>query len=255
VAIPLTVNGSTFQYPQQGDKGYAGQATSWAQALTNGCLQLGGSYTLLSDINLSAFGILAPYFTSKTANPAATGFLRLARTDALKFRNNANSADLAGLGLNAQDNLTANGAQLDGQCMAQYQSNAGFSVPTGVFTIVNFASIVRDTDSAVTTGANWKFIVPAGKGGDYLITSNVRFSGLTANTGILQLAIFTGGFVAVAGASTDTANGATNGVSVAGVVNVAAGQTIDVRAFQSQGSNRSLTTTFSDNNISIKRLV
>ena len=33
MAIPLTINGVTYNFPQEGDVGYAAQVTNWAQAL------------------------------------------------------------------------------------------------------------------------------------------------------------------------------------------------------------------------------
>lgn len=44
---------------------------------------------------------------SRTANPAASGIVRFAKTDTLAWRNNANGADLA-LGIDASDNLSYN---------------------------------------------------------------------------------------------------------------------------------------------------
>jgi hypothetical protein len=52
--------------------------------------------------------------TSSTANPAATGFVRMASTDLLNWRNNANSADVS-LSKNSSDNLVwPNGLSLGG---------------------------------------------------------------------------------------------------------------------------------------------
>lgn len=35
MALPLTIDAVTYDYPEQGDVGYAAQATNWAQAATN----------------------------------------------------------------------------------------------------------------------------------------------------------------------------------------------------------------------------
>jgi hypothetical protein len=255
VAIPLVVNGATFSFPQKGDVGYADQVTAWAKALNNGCLQLGGAYTLLSDLDLSAFGIKAPYFTSKTANPPATGVLRLAKTDAVKFRNNANSADLAGLALNAQDNLTANGVQLDGQCCAIYQANAATTVPNNTLTVINYAIQVLDTDSAVTTGASWHFTVPTGKGGRYLVMAG-SFLVTTGATGSCFLQITAGG---VGYQFNDPGTIPAGGTGVAGfgtvVFNLTAGQTISASWLQNTGVSKSTIGAVGREFIMIQRLV
>lgn len=49
-----------------------------------------------------------PTLRSSTSNPAAAGFIRLAKTNVISWRNNANSADLA-LAVNGSDQLTFNG--------------------------------------------------------------------------------------------------------------------------------------------------
>ena len=70
----------------------------------------GGNFTLTADVNFGPnFGLLSAYFTSRSANPAASGVFRLANTDRIAFRNAANNADLL-FGPDASNNLTWNGA-------------------------------------------------------------------------------------------------------------------------------------------------
>lgn len=253
MAINVTLGGVGFSVPEPGDAQWASNLTAYLVALATAFPQIGGQ------VGFTAL-------TSATANPAATGQIRLAKTDSIKFRNNANTLDNVlspgiALGLSSTpDDLfySVSGVasyQLTGQPLAVYQTNAAQSIASGSFAVINFGTVVTDTDSAVTTGAGWKFTVPAGKGGHYLITANARFGALTANTGIIQLAIFIGGSQSISGNACDASNGATQALNVSGVLSVAAGQTIDVRAFQSQGANRSLNAQFFDNSISIKRLV
>jgi hypothetical protein len=47
--------------------------------------------------------IASPAFISSSANPAAAGVVRLASTDAIRFRNNANGGDIIGLTKDASD--------------------------------------------------------------------------------------------------------------------------------------------------------
>ena len=110
MSIPLIVNGQTFNYPVNFDEGWGVDATGWAQAVTNGMLQrAGGNFPLLADANFGAsFGLVAPYYKSHSANIATTGLLRMAKTDTIEWRNNANSADNI-LSVNSIDELLYNG--------------------------------------------------------------------------------------------------------------------------------------------------
>lgn len=110
---PLVVNGTTYQYPTDQDPlGWGAAATSWATAVTNSMLQLsGGNFPLTADVNFgSSFGILAQYYTTRSSNPASTGNFRLASQDTIKWRNNANGADLS-LTTDSSDNLLWNGTK------------------------------------------------------------------------------------------------------------------------------------------------
>lgn len=43
---------------------------------------------------------------------------------------------------------------------ASYKTAAGQTITSGALTIIDFEAVVEDTDSAVTTGATWKFTAP-----------------------------------------------------------------------------------------------
>lgn len=112
MTVALTINGATFNYPENGDVDWGGAATSWASAVTSGMLQKsGGIFTLLADVNFGPnFGLLSQYFTTRSANPASAGVVRLANTDAIAFRNAANDNNLL---LNVSgDNLQFNGTNV-----------------------------------------------------------------------------------------------------------------------------------------------
>ena len=64
MAIPLTVDGVTYTYPEQGDTGYASQATLWAQAMTT-------ALATLETFSLSA-GFRAHIGTAQTGISTAT---------------------------------------------------------------------------------------------------------------------------------------------------------------------------------------
>ena len=111
MAIPLVVNGQTFEYPVNFDESWGIDATGWAQAVTNGMLQRqGGNFPLTADVNFGAsFGLKAAYFETRLTNPATSGLIRLSKTDTIEWRNNANTADNI-LAVDGSDNLTFNGS-------------------------------------------------------------------------------------------------------------------------------------------------
>lgn len=113
MATSLVVNGVSYPYPDTGDQSWGTVASGWAAAVTNGMLQKsGGAFTLTADANFGAnFGLLSKYFTSQSASAASTGIVRLASTESISWRNNANGADIA-LAKNSSDQLTWAGVVL-----------------------------------------------------------------------------------------------------------------------------------------------
>lgn len=155
MSVPLTINGAVFNYPVDFDTNWGIEATGWAQAVTSGMLQkAGGSFPLTAAVDFgTAFGMLVKSVTSKTTNPATAGYLSLAKTDAIEWRNNANSGNLS-LAIDGSDNITFNGSPLsltslaDGKIFVGNVSNVPVAVflsgdatitNTGVLTIANTA--------------------------------------------------------------------------------------------------------------------
>lgn len=133
MAIPLTINGATFEYPQNFDENWGVEATGWAQAVTNGMLQMsGGSFPITADINFGPnFGLLSKYFETRSALPATTGTVRLSSADAgIAFRNNANSGNLI-LTTNSSDTLLFNGSPISGGVNPGVQYQLGYYATTG----------------------------------------------------------------------------------------------------------------------------
>jgi microcystin-dependent protein len=96
MSIPLTINGVTFQFPRPGDVNWGLAVDGWAVAVTNA----------LSIISFGNGSFLT--LTSQSVNPATAGFLRLANSDTIDWRNNANTGNLA-LGVNSSDQLIYQG--------------------------------------------------------------------------------------------------------------------------------------------------
>jgi hypothetical protein len=109
-SVNVTVNGSSYTIPQTNEKGWGTNVTNWIQAISSSTLQpTGGTFSLTNDVNFgNSFGPLAPYYKSASSNLASAGVLRLAVSDQVAWRNNANSANLA-LSIDASNNLLFNG--------------------------------------------------------------------------------------------------------------------------------------------------
>lgn len=91
-----TMNGATYLIPDQGDTFIWGiDLSGWVGATSNGTLQkTGGAFTLAADVDFGPnFGVKSAYLSSRTANPASAGIVRLANTDTIQFRNAANSGN------------------------------------------------------------------------------------------------------------------------------------------------------------------
>lgn len=146
MATSLVINGVSYLYPDTGDQSWGTVASAWAAAVTTGTLQkAGGTFTLTADANFGAnFGLLSKYFTSITANAASTGVLRLANTESVSWRNNANGADIA-LAKDSSDRLTYAGTP--------FLSSGGIALISGGGT------------GAATTSQNFAFIGPTSGSG------------------------------------------------------------------------------------------
>ena len=85
---------------------------AWRSAVSNSDVVLSksqGAGALPADTLQWPTGFSAAEIITSTVNPSATGTIRLAKSDYLKFRNNANSADIVGLSLNGDDTVNIGG--------------------------------------------------------------------------------------------------------------------------------------------------
>lgn len=232
--MPVTVTfcGVSYGIPQQGD------SQSWGTSLT--------AY-------LQALG--APsYYLSSTVSPAQSGTVRLAKTDTIVWRNNAGGADVA-LSKGTADQLQWAGADLTGNPQAIFTTAAGQSFASGSTDILNYATNERDSHSAVSTGAGWRFTVPTGKGGLYVVSARAMWNA-AITTGAILLQLYKNGslartlFKVVTGANTPQMmmHGATT-------IFLAAADYLDVRVTQSSGAPVVLSSTAAENSISIHRVV
>src|SRR5665213_3320337 len=181
MAIPLTVNGQVFEYPQNFDTEWGVDATGWAQAVTNGMLSLsGGNFPLTAPINFgTSFGVNVKSITSTTINPATAGYLLLSKTDTISFRNNANTGNLL-LGIDGSNNLTFAGVALGTTALTNthiYVGNVS-NVPTDVAmsggaTISNTGVVTLATVPLTGLAALNFNIVPVTNGSGVITSSTI----------------------------------------------------------------------------------
>lgn len=161
-SVTVTVNGSNHTIPQTNERGWGNAVTAWIQSISQYTLQpTGGTFSLTADVDFgSSYGLKSSYLSTRTANPSSAGLLRLAKTDYIGWRNNANSSNLL-LAIDSNDNLTFNGSVL------ATASASGF-IDTGFF-------VVDASDATKRMGVN--------AGGATGTTSTLTFA-QTANRAI-----------------------------------------------------------------------
>jgi hypothetical protein len=247
MALAVTLNGSTYSVPEPGDVGYDQQLTNYLVALASAFPQLNSASTqaLASEWDAGTiFGIRLPYAKSQTALPAISGFLRLAQSDSVVWRNAANSNDVS-LGM-ARDCLAIGANNITGNPFLGANTGAGQSIPTGTTTIVVFGTVELDTDAGYsnTTG---RYTIPVAKGGQYTLFAQVAFIGAPSVT----LSIYKNGVEV----KRTQALGAGSGISmpITATLVLAAGDVIDARATQSTGVAQTLSSTAALNFFTIKR--
>jgi hypothetical protein len=140
--------------------------------------------------------------------------------------------------------------------VARYQTDAGQSIPNNTLTIVNFEDLVIDTWSAVTVGASWAFTAPVG--GYYQVSVYIEFAA-TTNWVVGERAEMVlyknGGAGAILDAQEN--HGATSHrVTLQGddTIELAAGDTLDVRVTQVSGAALALRALGDTNHVAIHRI-
>jgi len=110
VSVNVTISGTTYAFPTNGEQDWGTVVTNWAVAVSSQLLQrTGGNFSLTNDVNFGAtFATIQTYLKSRTGSIADAGFVRMARTDTVSWRNQAGGANLA-LGVDSSNRLTFNG--------------------------------------------------------------------------------------------------------------------------------------------------
>lgn len=111
MSTSVSWNGSSFTVPATGEEDWGGATKVDGLLISlgqNALSKAGGTFTLTADADFGATaGLKALYYKSRTSNVATTGIVRLAVSDVLSFRNNANDGNLS-VGVNADDQLIFN---------------------------------------------------------------------------------------------------------------------------------------------------
>lgn len=179
MSIPLDVNGVVFAYPVTLDEDWGEEATAWAQAVTDGMLQLqGGSFPITADVNFGPnFGLLSKYFSTRSALPSTVGTIRLSNADlGIGWRNFANSGNLI-LTTDASDQLLYNGFPI---------ATSGGGAVTSIIGTAN--QIIASSPSGAVTLSTPQDIAPA---------STPTFFALTLTATATQLVLGSGNQIGI----------------------------------------------------------
>lgn len=126
MSTEVQFNGTSYLLPELGEESdfVWRSLTDYLIALSGAGIG-GGNLNLGEELNLgSSFGIKSIYYKTSSTSVANIGSFRLAKTDLIVWRNQANNSDLA-LGLSEDNRLTFNGTKL-----ATVNETAGGSVTT-----------------------------------------------------------------------------------------------------------------------------
>jgi hypothetical protein len=153
-----------------------------------------------------------------------------------------------GVGTNGQV-LTADSTQADGVIWAtpsapafvgcMLRKTADQNISTSTYTAITFDSEVLDTDAFHSTSSNTERItIPTGKGGKYLITAVIDYVANASNSrrNLVTLNGAVGVGTAICDQRTGGFSGAPSEISFVGIYPLAAGDYIQLNAFQDSGS-------------------
>lgn len=150
-------DGATYVIPAVDDEDWGQNVSNFLIAIPNGVPPRSGTFALTGDLSFGAsFGLISQYYKSPTANVASAGIVRLAKTDGIDWRNNANGGNLP-LAIDGSDNLTFNGHIISASAAGPVTSITGTanqviaSASTGAVTLSTPQSI--NTTSSPTFAA------------------------------------------------------------------------------------------------------
>jgi hypothetical protein len=141
---------------------------------------------------------------------------------------------------------------------ARYKISAEFALPNNAATLVNYDTVVYDDDTAVTTGAAWKFTVPASHDGYFLVCASILIKSNANWTAAekMELQLFKNNSIYCVLASTYAQATGTYALFTTGsaVISLVATDYIDVRCYHNTGSAEVTNSDGNYSHIAIARL-
>jgi hypothetical protein len=131
MSTSVTFNGSTYSIPVVGERQWGTNVSNFLIAVAGNALsKAGGTFTLTTaDVNFgTTYGLVVPYIKNSVGNIAASGVIRFANTNAIAWRNAANSADLS-LIVNASDRLQFGGVDIPTISSTDTMTNKTLTAP------------------------------------------------------------------------------------------------------------------------------
>lgn len=248
MATSVNYEGSSYSVAAVGERSYAGAAKidGLLIALAQNVLQhTGGSFTLSADVDWgNVAGHVLKYIKSSAGTIADAGFLRLNKTDTIKWRNNANSGNVT-LDVSS-DRLRWEGVNLVGISTTDTLTNKTMSGTNNTFSNIAYASLVltggivnADINASAAIALNKLAAmtasrVPVADGSGFLTASSVTATELGYLSGVTS-AIQTQLDAKASSASLSSHTGASTGVhGVTGaVVGTTDSQTLSAKTLAS----------------------
>lgn len=149
----ILFNGVNYTIPDTGESGWGTNTSDYLQAISTAALsKAGGLFTLAAELDFgNPYGIKASYIKSRATNLPTSGFIRLANSDTIVFRNVSNTGNLA-LGVDSSNRLTFNGVPVGGGGGSLIASEIGFS-PDGYVSGTNVQTAMSQIISRTTNAA------------------------------------------------------------------------------------------------------
>ena len=123
-----------------------------------------------------------------------------------------------------------------------YYNSAAQSIPNASATVVNFNTVIRDPDSAVTTGTNWRYVAIVSQ--TVLVATQISFASNNYGANVIfEANLYKNGANPISmGQVTHPVNTATQAPNINGtaVVQLSPGDYFDIRAYQNTGGPQPL---------------
>ncbi len=195
---------------------------------------------------------------TKTRSTSASGQANLKTGDALTFTAASDGASYFAQASTSNNWVSINRLSGPAQVQAAESPNAGASttsaqsIANASTVVVNFDTVNWDTFGLITTGAGWKYT--ANRAGKIMVDAMVTFaSGVFTINNQIKLFVYKNGvlfrslsYITINATVTDPM-----GISGGALVNVIAGDTIDVRVSHGESAGRALTSTATENYINL----